>query len=221
MKIFQTLAQWVFVGLNKYDNHIIENLYIRSYNGLVSNMIEQINKANFPKEPVVSGLADRVTRSFKWKRILDAKHTIKNMFTGDELPIAYVDNSQESVIDTAGDFQFETSDENAGTRTNEGIYHCIENEVRALEQSKTHPKRQVHTLSKMLKFCVFSLQYLKTVLSQSVAAVRRIELQHLERPQAILEQLKQAYAKKHRVGIDEVRRGCSFNSFLLSCMFDD
>lgn len=42
------------------------------------------------------------------------------------------------------------------------------------------------------------------MLSQSVATVRRIELQHLERPQAILEQLKQSYCKKHRVGIEEV-----------------
>jgi hypothetical protein len=141
LRVFQVLAQWIFVGLNKYDNHIIENLYIRSYNGLVSSVVEQINKANFPKDPIVSGLADRVTRSFKWKRILDAKRTIQKMFTGDERQMVHADSSQESEADAAGDFQFEVSDENAGTRTNEGIYHCIENEVRALEQSKTHPKR--------------------------------------------------------------------------------
>lgn len=141
LKIFQTLAQWIFVGLNKYDNHIIENMYIRNYNGLVSSIIDQINKANFPKDPVVSGLADRVTRSFKWKRILDAKRTIRKMFIGDERQMGRIDSIQESKTNAAGEFQFEMSDENAGTRTNEGIYHCIENEVRALEQSKTHPKR--------------------------------------------------------------------------------
>jgi hypothetical protein len=51
----------------------------------------------------------------------------------------------------------------------------------------------------------FRLQYLKTLLSQTVSSVRRINIENLERPQAILEQLKQSYVKKHRVTLDEVR----------------
>lgn len=70
LKIFQTLAQWIFAGLNKYDNHIIENLYIRSYNGMLSHIVTQIKNANFPKDHLISGLNEKVTRSLKWRKMV-------------------------------------------------------------------------------------------------------------------------------------------------------
>lgn len=42
------------------------------------------------------------------------------------------------------------------------------------------------------------------MLKQSVATVRRVEIQYLERPQAILEQLKQSYSKRHRISVEDV-----------------
>lgn len=41
----------------------------------------------------------------------------------------------------SGDFQLELSADIAGTRTNEGIAHCIENEIQALEESRKFPEK--------------------------------------------------------------------------------
>lgn len=142
LKIFQVLAQWIFVGLNKFDNHIIENLYVKSYNGDLTHMVEQIKNANLPKDYIVSGLNEKVTRSLKYRKMLDSKHTIQNMFAPEKSKV-YEINEKENEEEIDGSFNVELSADNEGTRTNEGIAHCIENEIRALEESKKFPKKFV------------------------------------------------------------------------------
>ncbi|KAI6215163.1 Dynein heavy chain at 62B [Aphelenchoides besseyi] len=183
LKVFHVLAQWIFVGLNKYDNHIIDTMYLKSYNVTVEKMIEQIKTTNLPKDIVLSGLNEKVARSFKCRKTLDVKETIKNLLKNNN----EVETTQVLEVPTIEDLQISLS-EDVNSTSHEGINHCIENEVHALEGTRLFPKR---------------LQYLKSLLASGLP-IRRVELQHLDRPQAILEQLKQIYSKKHRITVDEL-----------------
>lgn len=117
-------------------------MYIRSYNGLVSNVIDQIKNSNFPKDHLLSGLSEKVTRSFKWRKMLDSKQIMKNMFATENIDrIEILDSNRENEENGGGEFQMEFSAESVGTRTNEGVAQCIEHEIRALEQSRRFPKR--------------------------------------------------------------------------------
>ncbi|KAI6240858.1 Dynein heavy chain at 62B [Aphelenchoides fujianensis] len=168
LKVFHVLAQWIFVGLNKYDNHIIETMYLKNYNVTIESMIEQIKNANLPKDMIVSGLNEKVARSFKCKKMLEVKKTIKTLLaTSTEIDVLQLDEEEVMV---------------------EGQLDISE-DVRALEASRLFPKRH----------------YLKSLLN-SGAPIRRIEMRQLDRPQSILEQLKQAYSKKHRIAAEEL--GC-------------
>lgn len=139
-KVFRVLAQWIFVGLNRHDNHIIENLYLRSYNADAANIVDQIKNATFPKDSIVSGLSNKVIISIKWRRMLDAKKTIETMFSErDDVAERPVSSRNEQL--TATELQLEPGSDYVGTR--EGVARCIENEIRALEKSNKHPERSV------------------------------------------------------------------------------
>jgi hypothetical protein len=134
--VFQVLAQWIFVGINKHDDQILDNLQLRSYNGVLSSFIELIKNANYPKDHIICGLHERVTRPLKWRKMIDAKNTIKKMFTETNKTEADKDDNKND-----SDFRLELSSDNLTSQGKEGINHCIENEICALEKSKKYPKR--------------------------------------------------------------------------------
>ncbi|CAD5217245.1 unnamed protein product [Bursaphelenchus okinawaensis] len=182
--VFRTIAQWIFAGLNKHDNATIDNLHLKTYNSTAHGILDQVKKNLFPRDTVMSGLNDIVIRATKKRQVVAVKKVIVEMLHEDEDNVYEV---EEEVEEDGKEYVYAVTSSNE-EEVASGVEYCVRNEIRAIEEAGIASKR---------------LAYLKSLLEQS-EGIQRVEIRHFQRPQAILEQLKQDYAKRQKLPLDEL-----------------
>lgn len=137
---FRIVAQWLFSGLNKHDNNAIAALALRTYNCSAQGMADQIKKANFPKDTVLSGLNEKTVKACRRKKVLETRKAMLSMLAEDRALPEEQEVEQEDDKSEAG-HQLTVAET---PRAGEGIEYYVRNEIRALEESGKYPKRWVH-----------------------------------------------------------------------------
>ena len=167
--VFRVLAQWIFVGLDKYDNHTIEALWLKNYAGNVASILAQLRVVRMTNEAAISGLHDRVIKAYRWHTLLAARETIKSLLTAAtsnaEGGASSAPMLNAKLTSKTGDEQIEHSsllDASAADdehKTSDGlaaaVARCVENECRALENSQSQQQQQrlAHKLRATAKKC--------------------------------------------------------------------
>uniref|UniRef100_A0A0K0EA45 AAA domain-containing protein n=2 Tax=Strongyloides stercoralis TaxID=6248 RepID=A0A0K0EA45_STRER len=197
---FIVLAKWIFVGLNKFDNAIIENL-LNFDLSLSSDIIaSNFDNLNFCQSLHLSGLNKHISEVFIQQEIITHRDFILKLI-GKSLKIFQINDvfkmkKQKIQLIEKNDFPFILEKiPSSFTLSNlshiDHVGYCITNEINFL-------KTKIKDSSK----CFLQIQYLETILLEK--GIRKIDLRRILKPISIIEGIKLDYAKKNDCSIEEI-----------------
>ncbi|KAI1701475.1 dynein heavy chain and region d6 of dynein motor domain-containing protein [Ditylenchus destructor] len=194
LKVFTTLARWIFQGLSQNDTTPIETIFIRTTIPPMSESVRELimGSIKFPKDKVLSGLHPYTTAYCKLTKIKKLHHTIRVLLADDTVmkPSEEAGNkavSKHSVFHEDHKFLIPMEIVSCEDELEARFDYCIQIELRILEELQEHRESE---------------SYLKGLLRNR--NVDRIILAYFHRPMAIFEVLKLQFAKKHNISYQEV-----------------
>ena len=73
LQTLRILTEWIFVGINKYDNRILDGIWLKDYNENLSLIRAQLDSIPDAKSHGLSGLSPLITKIFR-------QHQLKNIY---------------------------------------------------------------------------------------------------------------------------------------------
>lgn len=67
------MADWIFAGINKYDDRALDSLWLRDYSESLSVILAQLDSLPTIKSPVLTGLSTVITK-------LHRQHELKKIY---------------------------------------------------------------------------------------------------------------------------------------------
>ncbi|CEF67457.1 Dynein heavy chain at 62B [Strongyloides ratti] len=197
---FIVLAKWIFVGLNKFDNIIIENLLNFDLTSSSDVISSKFDNYHFCQSLHLSGLNKHISEVFLQHEVITHREFILKMIGKSSKVLKINDIFRRGTLKNENveknDFPY-ILEKIPSSYTLRNLLHldhvsyCITNEINFL-------KTKIKESSKVF----LQIQYLETILLEK--GIRKIDLRRILRPISIIEGIKLDYAKKYDCSIEEI-----------------
>uniref|UniRef100_A0A0N5CEB9 AAA+ ATPase domain-containing protein n=1 Tax=Strongyloides papillosus TaxID=174720 RepID=A0A0N5CEB9_STREA len=197
---FTVLAKWIFIGLNKFDNLIIENLLNIDISHPSEVIASKIDNLNFCQSLHLSGLNKRIPEIFLQQEIITHRDFLLKIIGKSSKVLKMTDifkrGNQNNNITENDDLAFilekvPSSYKLKNLKHLDYVGFCITNEINFL-------KTKIKDSSKHF----LRIQYLESILLTK--GIRKIDLRKILKPISIIEAVKLDFAKKYDCNIEEI-----------------
>uniref|UniRef100_A0A7E4W8T1 AAA_9 domain-containing protein n=1 Tax=Panagrellus redivivus TaxID=6233 RepID=A0A7E4W8T1_PANRE len=177
-KVMQTLGQWVFEGVNKFDDRALDGIWPKDFNQSLGMFKMGLTEMKDINDWILSGLGKCVIDELQKVELRKTHQSIVSFLTESEVSTKKTGILPTEMLITK---TVSTGDGKAS------IEQCLCHELQFLEENGIFLERKT---------------YIQNLLKNS--PIREIALYFVERPEAIVETLRFSYARSLRTGLEEV-----------------
>uniref|UniRef100_A0AC35FG31 Uncharacterized protein n=1 Tax=Panagrolaimus sp. PS1159 TaxID=55785 RepID=A0AC35FG31_9BILA len=180
LQSLKIIAEWIFIGINKYDNQILNGIWLKDYSENFNIFRAQFDSMPKVKKHVLSGLNPSVVKIHQQQELQKIYLNIVEFEERENIrsEVQRKDKPNEMILCKPVIYPAEIGE----------IEKCVINEIQFLDETGFLPERK---------------QLLKTLLSN--APIKRLSLFHFQKPEAIIETLKFIFSKRYKLPVEDVQ----------------